>query len=200
MADELPSFGASPPPQSRPGFLDGSSHPTAAMFHLGFKTAAILAYLFCTLFTSNFVIVFVICVLLLAFDFWTVKNVSGRLLVGLRWWNEVKEDGTNEWIFESRQDGGQVNATDSRIFWYSLYIVPAIWVLFAIVSIIKLEFSWLMVVAVALVLNTANLIGYRKCQQDATKKAKGNASFNPLSDSVSNILKNTLVQNAKSFF
>ncbi len=28
-------------------------------------------------------------VLLLAFDFWTVKNVSGRLLVGLRWWNEV---------------------------------------------------------------------------------------------------------------
>lgn len=28
-------------------------------------------------------------VTLLAFDFWTVKNVSGRLLVGLRWWNKV---------------------------------------------------------------------------------------------------------------
>jgi hypothetical protein len=28
--------------------------------------------------------------LLLAFDFWTVKNVTGRLLVGLRWWNEVR--------------------------------------------------------------------------------------------------------------
>jgi len=29
-----------------------------------------------------------ICVLLLSsFDFWTVKNVTGRLLVGLRWWN-----------------------------------------------------------------------------------------------------------------
>jgi hypothetical protein len=25
-----------------------------------------------------------------------------RLLVGLRWWNEVKDDGTNEWIYESR--------------------------------------------------------------------------------------------------
>jgi len=22
-----------------------------------------------------------------ALDFWTVKNVSGRLLVGLRWWS-----------------------------------------------------------------------------------------------------------------
>ena len=28
-------------------------------------------------------------VLLLALDFWTVKNVSGRLMVGLRWRNEV---------------------------------------------------------------------------------------------------------------
>ncbi len=55
------------------------------------------------LFTSNFILSFVVIILLLAFDFWTVKNVSGRLLVGLRWWNEIKEDGSNEWIFESRE-------------------------------------------------------------------------------------------------
>ena len=53
------------------------------------------------LFGLGFVTTFVFIVLLLAFDFWTVKNVSGRLLVGLRWWNEVREDGTNEWLFES---------------------------------------------------------------------------------------------------
>ena len=29
-----------------------------------------------------------------------VKNVSGRLLVGLRWWHEVKDDGSSEWKFE----------------------------------------------------------------------------------------------------
>ena len=29
-------------------------------------------------FSSNFVNIFVLCVLMLAFDFWTVKNVSGR--------------------------------------------------------------------------------------------------------------------------
>jgi len=43
----------------------------------------------------------VIIVLLLAFDFWTVKNVSGRLLCGLRWWNETGPDGESVWVFES---------------------------------------------------------------------------------------------------
>jgi hypothetical protein len=38
-------------------------------------------------------------------DFWVIKNVTGRLLVGLRWWNEVKEDGSEEWKFESYDDG-----------------------------------------------------------------------------------------------
>ena len=82
-----------------------ASHPFASAFHLGFRLLAIVAYLFCTLFTENFVLVFVITVLLLSFDFWTVKNVSGRLLVGLRWWNEVREDGTNVWVFESKEVG-----------------------------------------------------------------------------------------------
>ena len=33
-------------------------------------------------------------------DFWTVKNVSGRLLVGLRWWNYIDDQGTSHWMFE----------------------------------------------------------------------------------------------------
>ena len=40
-----------------------------------------------------------------AFDFWVVKNVSGRILVGLRWWNEVKSDGTEVWVYESKHEG-----------------------------------------------------------------------------------------------
>src|SRR5271169_1805961 len=47
------------------------------------------------------IFLFVIIVLLLAFDFWTVKNVSGRLLCGLRWWNETGPDGESVWVFES---------------------------------------------------------------------------------------------------
>lgn len=50
---------------------------------------------------SNFVIIFVITVFLSALDFWVVKNVSGRILVGLRWWNEINDLGESVWKFES---------------------------------------------------------------------------------------------------
>lgn len=41
-----------------------------------------------------------ITVLLAALDFWVVKNVSGRILVGLRWWNEIDDNGESVWRFE----------------------------------------------------------------------------------------------------
>jgi hypothetical protein len=44
-----------------------------------------------------------VIVVLLSIDFWTVKNISGRLLVGLRWWNYVDEDGESRWIYESNK-------------------------------------------------------------------------------------------------
>eukprot|EP00808_Paulinella_micropora_P022170 g8441.t1 len=72
-------------------FTEPTPNSKLVMFHLGFKLAAILEYLFASAFSDNFVVVFVTCIILLAFDFWTVKNVSGRLLVGLRWWNDIKE-------------------------------------------------------------------------------------------------------------
>ena len=53
--------------------------------------------------SGHFIELFLTIILLLAFDFWTVKNVTGRLLVGLRWWNKVEEDGTSSWQFESKK-------------------------------------------------------------------------------------------------
>lgn len=36
--------------------------------------------------------------------FYTIKYLlTGRLLVGLRWWNYVDDDGKSHWVFESRQ-------------------------------------------------------------------------------------------------
>ena len=75
----------------------------------------------------DYVTPFVASVLLLAFDFWTVKNVTGRLLVGLRWWVHVSpEDGSNQWVFESNA-GVQVPTLDYRIFWWALYGAPLTW-------------------------------------------------------------------------
>lgn len=44
----------------------------------------------------------VLVVILLSLDFWTVRNVSGRILCGLRFWNQVDDDGTSFWVFEHR--------------------------------------------------------------------------------------------------
>jgi hypothetical protein len=80
-----------------------SSHPTALFFQVAFKLVSVLVYLLLGLFTSSFIIQFVVTVTLVSFDFWTVKNITGRLLVGLRWWNEVQEDGSTRWRFESKE-------------------------------------------------------------------------------------------------
>lgn len=48
-------------------------------------------------------------------DFWTVKNVTGRLMVGLRWWNYVDDNGQSHWVFESRK----VNVD---LFFYIVFI------------------------------------------------------------------------------
>ena len=75
--------------------LKQSAHPTVLLFHFGFRTAAIFVYLFLGWFVHDggSIFVFVITTLLLALDFWQVKNVSGRLLVGLRWWQEQTDKG-----------------------------------------------------------------------------------------------------------
>lgn len=153
--------------------LRQSSHPTVAIFHVIFKISAICSYLILGLFTGSFVIQFVSTVTLLAFDFWTVKNVTGRLLVGLRWWHEVGDDGmSQQWRFESVQDRENLNVTDGRIFWWTLYITPIIWVLLGVVCVLKFNISYLLMVVIALILSGANIIGYYKCNKDATDQIR----------------------------
>ena len=158
-------------------FLQKSSHPIPAAFHILFKIAAITLYLIGGFFngnSSNFVFIAVICILLHACDFWVVKNVTGRLLVGLRWWNKVHpDDGSTEWIYESSQEGTKnINAVDSNYFWTVMYITPLIWTVFGVICILKLNLSWLLIVMCALALNGANLYGYWMCSKDQKQKMK----------------------------
>lgn len=153
--------------------LRRSSHPTAAIFHVLFKLGAIVSYLLLGFFTGNFVIQFVVTVTLLAFDFWVVKNVTGRLLVGLRWWHEVADDGvTQKWRFETVQDRENLNVTDGRIFWWTLYLAPIVWAGLGVVCVLKLDLSYLLMVFIALTLSGANIVGYYKCNRDATDQIK----------------------------
>jgi len=114
--------------------------------------------------------VFILSVLCMAFDFYTVKNVSGRLLVGLRWWNETNEDGTNVWVFESAQDQRQIQQLEALVFWVSLYLTPAIWALFSLICILRLNAYWLLVPLVGFALSAANVYGYMKCAKEQRAK------------------------------
>lgn len=100
------------------------------------------------LLTSNFVMIFIITILLLAVDFYYLKNIAGRRLVGLRWWNEVDSaTGDGRWVFESADpETREVNATDKRFFWIALYAQPVLWILLAILALASLEFIWLTLV------------------------------------------------------
>ncbi|XP_046855374.1 Golgi apparatus membrane protein TVP23 homolog B-like [Xenia sp. Carnegie-2017] len=149
-------------------------HPMTVVFHLVFRILSVVIYLFCGLFNISFVMTFVIIVILLSIDFWTVKNISGRLLVGLRWWNYIDEDGESHWVFESHKNK-TVSSLESRIFWLALIIPPLIWIFLFVTSLATLKFQWMITVGVAISLNFANLFGYVKCKKDASKKLRNMA-------------------------
>jgi len=160
-----------------------SAHPSVCFFHMAFKGAALFMYIFGGFFTGNgqggtsgakFVTVAVVCILLLAADFWVVKNITGRLLVGLRWWNKVEGDDTR-WIFECADtlpNGSAIqrNKFDSNIFWTVLYVTPLLWAGLLVFGVLKFELGWLIIVFMALGMNCANVYGYYKCSND--QKAK----------------------------
>ena len=91
-------------------------------------------------------------------------------MVGLRWWNRIREDGSNEWVFESLDDMSAIGSIDSKIFWTGLYGFPVVWVFLFIISLLKFNVEWLLIVLVALTLSAANIIGYTKCKRDAKQK------------------------------
>ena len=97
--------------------LAKSAHPTALIFHSIFKLAATICYIFFGIVSSDKVIMYILVISLCAFDFWTVKNVTGRILVGLRWWSTIDEGGKETWHFESVPDRSIINDTDRRMFW-----------------------------------------------------------------------------------
>ncbi|KAM9394078.1 Golgi apparatus membrane protein TVP23 homolog B [Pholidichthys leucotaenia] len=141
-------------------------HPLVSFFHLFFRTSAILVYLLCEVFSSRFIVCVVTIILLLSCDFWTVKNVSGRLLVGLRWWNQVDDNGSSRWIFESRKGhrAAVTSSAESRLFWLGLIVCPIFWILFVFSTIFSFNIKWLAVVVMGLVLQWANLYGYVRCK------------------------------------
>ena len=82
----------------------------------------IIESLIIQIFSSSFVTCFIFILLCLAADFWAVKNVTGRFLVGLRWRNQVDPvTGTSTWVYESRSEGNYQGSTDQDILRTKLF-------------------------------------------------------------------------------
>ena len=153
-------------------FLQKANNPGIVFFTLFFKGLAMVSFLLLGIFGVPDALIFILVVILNSLDFWFVKNVSGRILVGLRWWNEVKEDGSEEWKFESAHEV-KARSIDTTIFWMSLYIAPAFWALFMFLELIGLKLMWFLACLIGFILTFSNTFGYYKCSKDQNKKITG---------------------------
>lgn len=92
--------------------ISKAANPIACVVHMIFKVLAGASYLFLGLFTSSSVHQFVAVLLLNSVDFWVVKNVTGRKLIGLRWWTFTDLDFEN---LAKENEGGELQDLDSDL-------------------------------------------------------------------------------------
>ena len=112
----------------------------------------------------------IIIMILVAADFWTVKNITGRILVGLRWWCQIDENGNEKWVYESREDQVPQGKTDSFVFWTWLYVTPVVWAVFAVLELLSFKPVWVMTAIICGVMSGTNFLGYYKCSKDQQNK------------------------------
>ncbi|KAL5535439.1 TVP23 [Sanghuangporus sanghuang] len=151
------------------GIFRQSSHPLVLFFLYFFRITALAVYILSGIFTDNYVLSSVIVVVLLAMDFWNCRNVAGRILVGLRYWNQVDDDGESYWVFETRDPSRPANPIDSRMFWVAIYTFPVLWLVLLFISILKLN-TFLPIVLLALIFNVTNAIGFTYADRDAKQR------------------------------
>ncbi|GMR36317.1 hypothetical protein PMAYCL1PPCAC_06512, partial [Pristionchus mayeri] len=144
--------------------LRSFSKPHIVIAHIIFRGSALVVYILANMFSSSFIIQFLLLITLHSMDFWTVKNITGRLLVGLRWWNFVDEEGHNHWKYESAKDPSRFAALDRRVFWAALVLAPLFWAFLAVVAFMTLKWEWMMVTFIGLAMTGANLYGYLRCR------------------------------------
>ena len=152
-------------------YISSGNHPGICFLLIGFKLATLISFIVLYFFVNNTALVYLVIILLASVDFWITKNVAGRLLVGLRWWNEVKEDGNEVWIFESKNEKTEVNA-DSRVFWTCLYFATGAWVVIFIWDIISLKWVWAIISLVCFIFSAINFYGFFKCSKKQQENLK----------------------------
>ena len=153
-------------------------HPVVATLHVALKVIPFLCYIFMYLFLdSYFIIAFSVCLLLTCVDFWITKNINGRLLVGLRYWNKIGDDGKSKWIFEALEDHQKVriSQTELWVFWITLIITPVVWALSLFICFLTIKFNYLCLCVICFAMEGSNLVGFIMCARGSRAKLKKRA-------------------------
>ena len=150
-------------------FYRNSSHPIICFLTFIFKLAAFIIYIIISFFTKQKGLVYLSVILLGSVDFWITKNVSGRFLVGLRWWNEVKKDGKEVWIYESKNEKTEATS-DKSVFWTSLYVNGGGWAILFLFKLITLSITNAIIAFTMLIFAGINLYGFFRCSKEQQGK------------------------------
>ena len=150
--------------------ISRATHPLICMLHIGAKASTIFAYLFMSLINKSSVHTFILVVIMSAVEFWIVKNVSGRYLVGMRWWNGEEGDTAEQWFFESTLNFSADSEIDANVFWGGMMVSTGFWGVLLFVKMLSFSVFWGMLVFIAFSLNATNLYGYYLCRSDRNDK------------------------------
>jgi hypothetical protein len=145
-------------------FYKKSSNPYVSLITVLSKLLSLILFLFMNIFTSNDSYTLITVIIFGSIDFWYTKNISGRILVGLRWWNQIKKNGEEVWIYESKNEY-ENNSINYKIFWNSLYLNTFIWAIFCFWEFIKFNFIWCCLCVVMVILSGTNLFSYLRCSK-----------------------------------
>ena len=146
-----------------------STNPSVCISHLIFKALAISTYILGGWF-FNSITIFIFVSIFGVLDFWVVKNITGRILAGLRWWRVIDEEGKEKWIFESHDEDLKNNKIDGIFFWYGQIFATVFWILMTFVKILTLSPFWVILSSASLSLTGINLYAYYMCRKDYKNK------------------------------
>lgn len=131
------------------------------------KASGPVYFVLCTSIVDNFIINFVVITVLITVEFWTTKNITGRRLVGMRWWSQASADrNKSTYRFEHRvllNPEWSAKGVVSTYFWGSTAALLAIWIAFAILYLTRPGYLILAAMGVFFVL--ANGWGHYQCSR-----------------------------------
>ena len=159
------------------------------LVHFALKFLAFFAYIFRSALHLSYISTFVCVLVLLSVDFWLTKNVCGRLLAGLRWWNAADaQTGQIVWKFEAwtHEERQLAHTSQIRLFWTGLIGQQIVWSLLVFTAVVQLKLGWFVLAVIACSLNGSNLYGFIRCrlQRNAEgEQGKFSSLFSRLTDS-----------------